>query len=204
MRGDPYRRIDDVPMPGVAVLVLAAFAAGCVGAAAVLGGWWSAVAAASVLLAAAAVVLWLRRQWLALRRRWILARTDLSAIDRMAGREFEYAVAELMRESGYRKVAVVGGGGDGGADIRAETPDGRACVVQCKRLRRPVPPNEVRAFQGTLAHGYRGYLGIFVAANGFSEIAETEARSSGIVPVGRAELALWLRAGEPPRLSAPK
>ncbi len=152
------------------------------------------------LLLAVAAGVGLRRWALRLRARWVLARTDMRRVDRMSGVEFEWFVADLMRDSGYRKVTVVGQAGDGGVDIRAETPDGRPCVVQCKRRNRPVQPNDVRAFLGVLHSSHQGYRGIFVASNGFTQQATREAAQQ-MTLVDRAAVALWLTKRESPQLS---
>ncbi|RNL84872.1 restriction endonuclease [Halostreptopolyspora alba] len=145
--------------------------------------------------------MWVLRAARVLRARWVLARTDMRRIDGMSGVEFERLVADLMRDSGYRRVTLVGRAGDGGVDIRAETPDGRPCAVQCKRLSRAVQPNDVRAFLGVLSTSHHGYLGVFVAANGFTERAAREA-ADGMTLVDRTALALWLTRRQPPQLPA--
>lgn len=159
---------------------------------------WMAFA---VIAAACLVVLvWWVRAWVGrMRERRLVARTDLSHVDLMSGSQFEKHVAGLMRTHGYTKVTVVGGAEDGGVDVRAQAPDGRPVVVQCKRWRRPVPPNEVRAFLGALAGTYRGYAGVFVATNGFTEAAAREA--DGVMAlVDRHGLALWMRGERAPVL----
>ncbi|MBB4933505.1 restriction system protein [Lipingzhangella halophila] len=161
--------------------------------------WLVVLLLASGALAAAGM--WAVRAARALRTRWVLARTDMRRIDTMSGVEFEHLVAELMRDSGYRRVTLVGQAGDGGVDIRAATPDGRPCIVQCKRLKRPVQPNDVRAFLGVLASSHRGYTGIFVASNGFTEQATKEAASE-MTLVDRTALAFWLTDKHPPELLA--
>lgn len=155
----------------------------------------------SVAAVATAVALtwWVRRRLIRLRDRVLVTLTDMSGVDRMNGREFEEHVALLMRTCGYRRVEVVGGASDGGVDVRARAPDGRAVVVQCKRWRRPVPPNEVRAFLGTLAGSHRGYVGLFVASNGFTDAAVEEA-GEVMTLVDRDELALWMRGRWAPSL----
>ncbi|WP_017547029.1 restriction endonuclease [Nocardiopsis prasina] len=133
------------------------------------------------------------------RERWIVARTGIAGIDTMTGTEFEHHVALLLRTNGYTRVAVVGGASDGGVDLRAQTPDGRPLAVQCKRWRKPVPPNEVRAFLGALAGGHQGYLGMFVASNGYTREAAREA-GAGMVLVDRHALGLWMAGERAPEL----
>ncbi|WP_307869204.1 restriction endonuclease [Nocardiopsis sp. B62] len=154
------------------------------------------------VVAAAALGWWAWSRARLARERRIVARTGIAGIDTMTGTEFEHHVALLLRTNGYTRVAVVGGASDGGVDLRAQSPDGRPLAVQCKRWRKPVPPNEVRAFLGALAGGHQGYLGMFVASNGFTREAVREA-GAGMVLVDRHALGLWM-AGErapglPPR-----
>ncbi len=159
-----------------------------------------------VALAVLSVLVWwvwtrIRLLW----ERWIVSRTGIAGIDTMSGTEFEEHVARLLRTHGYTRVTVVGGASDGGVDVRAQTPDGRPLAVQCKRWRKPVPPNEVRAFLGALAGGHRGYVGMFVASNGFTREAVREA-GGGMVLVDRHGLGLWMageRVPELPRAGGP-
>lgn len=158
------------------------------------------VAFAGIAVLCLAVLVWWVRGWVVrMRERWLVSRTDLSRVDHMSGPQFEKHVAGLLRTHGYTKVTVVGGAEDGGADVRAQAPDGRPVVVQCKRWRRPVPPNEVRAFLGALAGSYRGYAGMFVASNGFTDAA-SRAAGGEMVLVDRHGLALWMRGERVPAL----
>ena len=142
---------------------------------------------------------WLWSRLRSVRERWIVSRTGIAGIDTMSGTEFEEHVARLLRTHGYTRVTVVGGASDGGVDVRAQTPDGRPLAVQCKRWRKPVPPNEVRAFLGALAGGHRGYVGMFVASNGFTREAVREA-GDGMVLVDRHGLGLWMAGERAPEL----
>lgn len=159
---------------------------------------WAVLGLAAVV-AGSALVWWLRVRIRLARERWIVARTGIAGIDTMSGTEFEEHVARLLRTHGYTRVAVVGGASDGGVDVRGQTPDGRPLAVQCKRWRKPVPPNEVRAFLGALVGGHRGYVGMFVASNGFTREAVREA-GDGMVLVDRHDLGLWMAGERAPAL----
>ncbi|GAB3747775.1 restriction endonuclease [Nocardiopsis nanhaiensis] len=159
---------------------------------------WAGAGAVAVV-AAVALAWWLRTRLRLARERWIVSRTGIAGIDTMSGRDFEEHVARLLRVHGYTRVTVVGGASDGGVDIRAQAPDGRPVAVQCKRWRRPVPPNEVRAFLGALAGGHRGHVGVFVASNGFTREAVREA-GDGMVLVDRHDLGLWMAGERAPEL----
>lgn len=163
---------------------------------------WAALGALG-LVGAVVLVWWARRRLAQWREQRLVERTDLSAVDTMTGTEFEAFVASLLRTHGYRRVEVVGGASDGGADVRARAPDGRAVVVQCKRWRRPVPPHEVRAFVGTLSGTHRGFTGLFVATQGFTDEAVREAgagHDAALALVDRHGLALWMRGERAPEL----
>ncbi|NYH50463.1 restriction system protein [Nocardiopsis arvandica] len=174
---------------------------------ALMVGTWLALSPARPLpwvaaaLVAATLVWWVRRRTHLAREERALALVDLSEVDRMPGTEFEEHVARLMRVHGYTAVTVVGGAEDGGVDVLGRAPDGQAVAVQCKRWNHPVPPNEVRALIGVLNTGYRGYRGMFVASNGFTEAAAREGEGH-MTLVDRDGLARWMggtEVPEPPR-----
>lgn len=137
-----------------------------------------------------AATLWARHRLVRWRSRRAVARTDFRRIDAMTGPEFEHFVADLMRRDGFSGVSVVGRAGDGGVDIRARTPGGRLCAVQCKRLKRAAQPKDVREFIGVLATTHRDYAGMMVSTNGFTTRAAEEA-AGYLTLVGRVELAEW-------------
>ncbi|QVQ52843.1 restriction endonuclease [Spiractinospora alimapuensis] len=151
-----------------------------------------AVATGLVLAAVTvgAATLWARHRLTRWRSQRAVERTDFRRIDAMTGVEFEHFVADLMRRDGFSGVVVVGRAGDGGVDIRARTPGGRRCAVQCKRLKRAAQPKDVREFIGVLATTHRDYAGMMVSANGFTSRAAEEA-AGYLTLVGRAELAEW-------------
>ncbi len=75
----------------------------------------------------------------------------MSAVAR--GRSYEEGVLRLLTALGMR-LALVGGRGDGGVDLRGRWgpsgANGCAVAVQCKRIARPCPPSVVRELEGTV------------------------------------------------------
>jgi restriction system protein len=192
------RRLEGVLLAAlVAAALILAYAEAVAAAAARL---WPAALAALAATGLAVLLSWrLRRAWVRLRARRAVRRTGLEGVDAMNGQEFEEFVAELMRRDGFTAVEVVGRAGDGGVDIRARTPQGRHLAVQCKRLKRPAQPRDVRELLGVLATTHRDHAGMLVSANGFTERAREQA-ADHLTLVGREELARWVTRGTPPQL----
>jgi restriction system protein len=86
---------------------------------------------------------------------------------------FEYAVAEMLRCLGYRRVRVMGGAGDLAADIVCAGPAGDRVVVQCKRYApgHHVGSPAVQAFIGMAFVHHRAARAIFVTTSSFTPAA---------------------------------
>ena len=82
---------------------------------------------------------WWRRRKERLRQRRV-PWEELNDLLALTPRQFEEAVAAIMREFGGRQVRVTGGSGDLSVDITFREPDGKKVAVQCKRY---TPPNRV-------------------------------------------------------------
>ncbi len=87
--------------------------------------------------------------------------------------EFEFAVADLLSTTGYRRLERVGRAGDLCADLKGYGPDGESVVVQCKRY---TPGNkigtpEIQTFIGMIAVHHRSDSGIFVTTSSFTQPA---------------------------------
>ncbi|PSK97767.1 restriction system protein [Murinocardiopsis flavida] len=161
--------------------------------------WLAPVAIAAAVLAVALV--WLTRRLRDARlRRYLADHADLGFVDGLTGPAFELHVAMLLRRDGCTRVAVIGKAGDGGVDITGRTPGGVPFAVQCKLWKRPVPPKEIRDFQGVLATTHRGHAGVFVASGGFTAAARTAAGHSVLILVDRERLARWMSGKAPLRL----
>jgi restriction system protein len=135
-----------------------------------------------------------RRHAVALERRreWLAGQSCLAAADAMSGSQFEQYIAEMMRLDGHQDVRLVGGPGDGGADILSTEPAGRRVAIQCKRQMAPVPIGVVRELNGTLAHEHPGRAGVLVTTAALTRPAAELAARTGITVVDRSALASWM------------
>jgi restriction system protein len=138
-------------------------------------------------LAAGAVYL-----WDANRRRLAQHEREVAVTDGMSGDQFEHFTARLMRASGFRRVQVVGGSGDMGADVLACTPDGRRVVVQCKRLAGNLSSPHVQRFAGTARDIHGAEVALLVTTGRPTAQAREVALRCRITLIDRPALAQWL------------
>ncbi|MFK4150057.1 restriction endonuclease [Streptomyces sp. NPDC004065] len=120
--------------------------------------------------------------------------------------EFEQAVAALCERDGCARVEVVGGAGDLGADVLAETPDGRRLVVQCKRYlgTHRVGSEELQRFGGTCYTVHGADVAILVTTGDVTAPAAEYAERCGIVCVDGPALRAWSEgSASPPWLAVP-
>lgn len=105
--------------------------------------------------------------------------------------EFEEAVAQGLRERGYRHVQHRGGPGDLGVDITCLDPDGVRLAIQCKRYApgNLVGSREVQLFIGMVTTEHRGARGAYVTTSAFTAPARTLADRHGIRLIDGVELA---------------
>ncbi|MBV9279080.1 MAG: restriction endonuclease, partial [Chloroflexi bacterium] len=94
----------------------------------------------------------------------------------------ELAVADLLRDGGYRGVRRTGRAGDLGADIACRDRKGRTVVVQCKRHAPgiKVGSKDVQAFIGMMKVHHGADAGIFVTTSEFTRPAADLARQHGV------------------------
>jgi HJR/Mrr/RecB family endonuclease len=107
---------------------------------------------------------------------------ELKDLLALTPRQFEHAVALLLRDLGYRDVRHVGRAGDLCADVAAVTPDGIDIVVQCKRHSpgSTIGSPEIQKFIGMMTVHHRVPRGIFVTTAEFSGPAIDLARQHPI------------------------
>ncbi|HET9380139.1 MAG TPA: restriction endonuclease [Streptomyces sp.] len=107
--------------------------------------------------------------------------------------DFEQAIAGLCARDGCRRVEVVGGAGDLGADVLATTPDGRRVVIQCKRYAddHKVGSQDLQRFGGTCFSVHEADVAVIVTTSDFTVPATEYAEQCGIVCVGGRELRGW-------------
>lgn len=118
---------------------------------------------------------------------------ELAKVDAMTGPEFEQYCARLLRARGYRNISVIGGTGDGGADILATAPDGTRVAVQCKRWKLSVGPEVIHALVGaTSLRRHQGRTGILITNALVTAGAQRDAEDAGIQVVHRPTLQQWM------------
>jgi len=119
----------------------------------------------------------------------------------LTDREFEELVADLMRLSGYSRVARVGGAGDLCADIAAYDRAGKLVVAQCKRHApgRTVGSPDIQKFLGMVNVYHRAKKGIFITTSTFSEPARKLAAASSdtLLLVDKDRLLSWIHTSAP-------
>jgi restriction system protein len=86
-----------------------------------------------------------------LRGRLLLdSQTSLDSLRALPWKRFEDVLAEAYRRRGYQVVETLGGGADGGVDLRLRK-DGQVIVVQCKRWKgKPVAVQVGRELYGVM------------------------------------------------------
>lgn len=99
---------------------------------------------------------------------------------------FERICQRLLRESGFKQVAVTGKSGDGGIDghgvLEINPFVSFKVLFQCKRYTKgPVSPGHVRDFRGAMTG--RADKGIIITTGAFSAAAKKEARRDGVPPL---------------------
>jgi len=105
---------------------------------------------------------------------------------------FESLVAALFEREGYSDVSIVGGAGDMGVDITANSPIGKI-VIQCKHqsLKSPIKPTQVRDFAHVIEREKTNGVvrGLFVTSSTFSpECYLTENKGNTMELIDRSTL----------------
>jgi superfamily II DNA or RNA helicase len=110
-------------------------------------------------------------------------------IDALDPLGFERLVADLYRARGYA-VQHVGGRGDGGIDVIAESAGGghERLAIQCKHYTADVGPDVVRELWGSVNADQSITLGVLVCSSGFTTDARAFARGKRIELIDAASL----------------
>jgi hypothetical protein len=120
--------------------------------------------------------------------------TSLDALRALTPTQFELAIGDLLRCSGFRSVQHTGGGGDLAADLICRDSQGARVIVQCKRYAASsaVTSPEMQQFIGMIyAHHHADY-GLFVTTSTFTQPASALALQHDIRLLDGAALArLW-------------
>ena len=102
----------------------------------------------------------------------------LEEIDQMDGFSFEYYIAELLKEHGFRQVVVTGGSGDFGVDITAVIGNTKY-AFQCKNYQRNIGVTPIQeVYSG--APMYKASVCVVVTNAYFTPHAIELARSLGV------------------------
>lgn len=117
---------------------------------------------------------------------------------------FEEAIADLLRNMGYRNVRIVGGAGDLAVDVLCEDGRGRRVAVQCKRYREdhPVTSEELQRFIGMLVVEHGADRGIYVTTSRFTKPALEIARRHRVEAWDGRKLADFLSGSKRGKASA--
>lgn len=106
----------------------------------------------------------------------------LNTIKDMKPAAFERLAKRLLLELGFSKVLVTGGSGDGGIDavgtVTVNSVLTFKVVVQCKRYRDTVGPNDLRSFRGAMQG--RTDKALFITTGSFTRGALAEAMRDGV------------------------
>ncbi|MDA8003668.1 MAG: restriction endonuclease [Alphaproteobacteria bacterium] len=109
----------------------------------------------------------------------------LNAILQMEPSAFERLIQLLLRRLGFSDVEVTGRSGDGGIDLRGIFKANRLLsfrvLVQCKRYRGTVGPEEIRGFRGAMTE--QTDKGVFITSGLYTRGAKEEATSEGKPPI---------------------
>ena len=105
--------------------------------------------------------------------------------------EFEEAIAQSLRDHGYRHVHRRGGPGDLGVDITCLDPNGERLAIQCKRYAPGslVGSRELQLFIGMIHTEHDADRGVYVTTSGFTAPARELAGRHGIRLIDGQELA---------------
>jgi restriction system protein len=114
--------------------------------------------------------------------------------------EFEEAIAQSLRDHGYRHVSRRGGPGDLGVDITCIDPNGERLAIQCKRYApgNLVGSRELQLFIGMIHTEHDVDRGVYVTTSGFTAPARELALRHNIRLLDGYELAHTFGLDGPP------
>jgi len=104
----------------------------------------------------------------------------LEILKKIGPNAFERLTMRLLREEGFEKLHNIGKPGDGGIDILGEwhiSLISFPVLVQCKRYKGSVGPDQIRDFRGAMAG--RTDHGLFITTGAFTKSARIEASRDG-------------------------
>ncbi|WP_194894915.1 restriction endonuclease [Catenulispora pinisilvae] len=197
------RRVDSISRRVVIAVAVGGAVALAEAVSGSLGPLWPAIPAGMLLAALASALMPVLRAGRAERHAELKRLDDLEhaarhqslvAIDAMSGTEFELFIAGLCHRDGFAVHQSRGGAGDLGADVIADSPDGRRVVIQCKRYKpgSAVPGPDLQRFLGTARPIHNADLPVFVTtAWRFTKQSRELAASQHVVLIDRDLLSHW-------------
>lgn len=110
------------------------------------------------------------RLGLARRRRALERAQQLQYLLNLSPSGFEQAVADILRQTGFNRMRVVGGAGDLSADITCHDESNRLTIVQCKRYQphHKVGSPEIQQFIGMSLRHHGAQRMIYVTTSGYT------------------------------------
>lgn len=158
-----------------------------------------------LVIGAVAIVIY---GWVRVRKRRRLRIKAFNELLALTPTQFEMAIADLLRDMGYRSVQRTGRSGDLAADITCRDRKGRSVVVQCKRhapgIR--VGSRDMQAFIGMVKVHHRADNGVFVTTSEFTAPARELARQHEVTLIDGPRLSQLIeidRRGRPEPLETP-
>ena len=119
-------------------------------------------------------------------------RFNLDDVDCMDGSEFEYYVAELLRNNGYAKVSVTKLSGDFGVDIIAFK-DNKKWAFQCKNYNSKLGVSPIQEIYSGAAK-YHAQIAVVVTNSFFTEHAKELAQDLKVLLWDRVKLAKLIKS----------
>jgi len=124
-----------------------------------------------------------------LHRKHLRQQSTFAGWKTMSPKDFEYAVAEILRANGYQDVLVCGGAGDLSVDITCRDPAGEPLAVQCKRyVDKPVGSKEMQTFIGMLHAHHQMERGMYVTTSRYTRPAQELADNHEIELIDKDDL----------------
>jgi restriction system protein len=118
--------------------------------------------------------------------------TGIDSLRQLPWKQFENLLGEAYRRQGYKVTETLGGGADGGVDLKLQR-NGQTVIVQCKRWNgRRVPVEIVRELYGVMIHNAATSAKL-VATTNFTREAIDFARGKPIELVNAKALVNLLR-----------
>jgi len=115
-----------------------------------------------------------------------LPTSDISVVDKMDGRQFEFFCADLLRKSGFINVEVTRSSGDQGVDIVAMK-DSIRYAIQCKCYSKDLGNTPIQEVNAGKVY-YKCHVGVVLTNRHFTAGAKELAEATGVLLWDRDDL----------------